>query len=142
MTSTDRLVVSIKDPGQFCQFPIGLATPGRKQHAMIDCIQENQRIKITSKAKLAFSFIRDLKNQLGKSEFNGLILVVLNMEKLMALLKFVVELGPEIRTEFVKIFKGYVIIEPLIRTECLIQEHMIINGKFSIILSEFFPHFN
>ena len=104
-------------------------------------VKENKRIKIQTQKDMARSFILDLKFQLGKADLNGLIIVVLQMEKLMGLLKFIVNLGTSMVTEFVKIFKGYCILEPIIRTECLKQDGPVvrISNKLALEIFGFNP---
>ena len=75
--------------------------------------------QVLAQHKIIDHFIFDLKTAIGQSDWEGFIISVLNVETLIELLKIVVQSGEKTRTEFLKIFKGYCILEPLIRTTCL-----------------------
>ena len=97
----------------------------------------NKKIKIQTQKQMASSFLWDLKNILGRNDKDGLIITVLQMEKLIGLIKFIVNLGDEMVTEFMKIFKGYCILEPIIRTVCLTQDGPIVRVSNSLALQIF-----
>ncbi len=97
----------------------------------------NKKIRILTQKHMASSFLWDLKNILGRNDKDGLIITVLQMEKLIGLIKFIVNLGEEMVTEFMKIFKGYCILEPIIRTVCLTQDGPIVRVSNSLALQIF-----
>ena len=98
-----------------------LAAQGFNRQEFVDT-KTRHREPLLSQSKGVETLLTNLKYALGRTRSDGIVLVTLHMESLLALVRCIINTeSRDCKADFLKIVKSYCILEPVIRVNCLIH---------------------